>query len=40
MKFDQLLAVNSFKRLIAVWMVLAMTVALAAQTTQRPNRIT
>jgi subtilase family serine protease len=41
MKFNQLLAGNSCKRLIAVWtVVLAMTVALAAQTTQRPNRIT
>ena len=41
MKFDQLLAVNSCKKLIAVSaVVLAMTVTLASQTTQRPNRIT
>ena len=41
MESKQFLGVNSWKRWIAVWVVvLAMTVTLASQTTQRANRIT
>jgi len=40
-KLDQFLATNGWKRWIAVSaVVLAMTAALASQTTPRPNRIT
>jgi subtilase family serine protease len=41
MESNQFFVVNSWKRWTAVWtVVLAMTVTLASQTTQRPNRIT